>query len=262
MSWLSMNPCIRDWAHQNVWIVGASSGIGAELAEQLLQKGARVAISARRSEPLHALASRYPTLCSVVPMDATEPSAWRANCNLLDAQWGRIDLVVFCAADYKAVRSWELNAADVKRTVEINLNSVYYGLELLVPFFIKQQSGGIALVSSVASYMGLPKATVYGPTKAALSNLAEILYSELHDQGIGVYLINPGFVKTRLTALNDFHMPALMTTTQAAHHIVRGFEHGVFEIHFPKRFSFSLKLMRLLPARARLAMLKSLARSA
>lgn len=262
MNWLTLNPKLNNWAHKKVWIIGASSGIGAELARQLLAKGAHVAVSARRQEPLHALACVYPDTCTVLPMDATRPEHWQACFQQLKDTIHAIDLVVFCAADYKAVRPWELKADDVKKIIEINLNAVYYGLEILVPYFIERGVGGIALVSSVASYMGLPKATVYGPSKAALSNLAEILYAELRDRGIGVYLINPGFVKTRLTASNDFHMPALLTTEQAAHQIVQGFERGKFEIHFPKRFSLGLKLVRLLPQRARLAMLRSLARSA
>jgi short-subunit dehydrogenase len=105
------------------------------------------------------------------------------------------------------------------------------------------------VVSSVAGYGGLPTALVYGASKAALINLAETLYLDLAPRGIGVYVINPGFVKTPLTDLNTFAMPALISVEAAAEAIISGFSRGDFEIHFPKRFTWWLKLLRLLPYR-------------
>ena len=99
-------------------------------------------------------------------------------------------------------------------------------------------------MSSVAGYRGLPKSLAYGPTKAALINLAETLYLDLQPRGIGVSVVNPGFVETPLTAGNDFHMPALITPEEAADEILRGWARGRFEIHFPKRFTLSLKALR------------------
>ena len=107
--------------------------------------------------------------------------------------------------------------------------------------------GGIAFVSSVAGYRGLPKALAYGPGKAALIHFAECLYLDLVPKGVGVWVINPGFVSTRLTAKNDFAMPSLLTPEQAAQSIIDGFRRGVFEIHFPKRFTCVLKLLAKLP---------------
>ena len=113
----------------------------------------------------------------------------------------------------------------------------------------RQRAGTLALVSSVAGYRGLPKSLVYGPTKAALINLAETLYLDLSPKGVGVCVINPGFVKTPLTAGNDFRMPALISPEEAAREIVAGLARGAFEIHFPRRFTRWLKVMRLLPYR-------------
>jgi short-subunit dehydrogenase len=113
----------------------------------------------------------------------------------------------------------------------------------------KQGSGTLALVSSVAGYRGLPKSLVYGPTKAAIINLAEALYLDLRPRGIGVCVVNPGFVRTPLTAQNDFHMPALISPEEAAREIVAGLARGAFEIHFPRRFTRVLKLLRVLPYR-------------
>ena len=114
---------------------------------------------------------------------------------------------------------------------------------------IEPAGGGIAFIASVAGYRGLPKSVCYGPGKAALIHFAECLHLDLADQGIGIWLINPGFVQTRLTAQNDFSMPALLTPDQAAVAIVDGFRTVRFEIHFPKRFTLALKLVSLLPYR-------------
>jgi short-subunit dehydrogenase len=121
---------------------------------------------------------------------------------------------------------------------------------------LARQHGHISLVSSVAGYRGLPQSLAYGPTKAALINLAETLYLDLQPQGVGVSVISPGFVDTPLTAQNDFHMPALITPEQAAQAIVQGWALGEFDIHFPKRFTLVMKLLRLLPYRLYFAVVR------
>jgi short-subunit dehydrogenase len=122
-------------------------------------------------------------------------------------------------------------------------------LDAVLPVLLKQGAGHLSLVGSVAGYRGLPKATAYGPTKAALINLAETLYLDLQPLGIGVSVVNPGFVETPLTAQNSFRMPALITPEEAAQEMVKGWEQGRFEIHFPKRFTLWLKAMRHLAYR-------------
>ncbi|MBI3716188.1 MAG: SDR family NAD(P)-dependent oxidoreductase, partial [Betaproteobacteria bacterium] len=134
-----------------------------------------------------------------------------------------------------------------KQMIAVNLGGFLNGLSVVIPRLMAARAGGIALVSSVAGYRGLPKSLVYGPTKAALINLAETLYLDLHGKGLDVYVINPGFVRTPLTAQNDFRMPALISPEEAAAEIIAGFERGDFEIHFPKRFTRTLKLLRHLP---------------
>jgi len=120
-------------------------------------------------------------------------------------------------------------------------------LDPVLPTLLKQGGGHLSLVASVAGFRGLPKALAYGPTKAALNSLAETLYLDLSPQGIGVSVINPGFVATPMTAHNDFSMPALLTPEQAAQEMISGWEAGAFEIHFPRRFTLWLKLLRHLP---------------
>jgi len=133
--------------------------------------------------------------------------------------------------------------------LETNLHAVIGAVAAVVPTLLAQKQGAIGIVASVAGYGGLPKALVYGASKAALINFTETLYLDLHGRGLGVYLINPGFVRTPLTARNDFTMPHLIDADRAAREIVAGLGRGEFEIHFPKAFSRKLKLLRLLPYR-------------
>lgn len=255
-----LNRRIHDWHGKRVWLVGASSGIGAALAAEALEAGASVALSARSAAPLQAIAAGRPQALAL-PFDVLEQQAWRPAYEAICQRFGGVDLVVFCAADYRPERSWEVEPAQAARTLGINLGSVYSGLATVLPDMLARGSGGIAIVASVAGYLGLPKASVYGPSKAALINLAELLYTDLHPRGLDVYLVNPGFVRTRLTARNDFRMPALQTPQAAARAIRRGIAAGRFEIHFPWRFTLLVKLVRLLPYRLRFALLAQLAKT-
>lgn len=246
---MSLNQPIRDWRGKRVWVIGASSGIGAALARTLLAQGAKVALSARSASGLTEVAALSAASTLVLPLDVTDPEAVAPALLQVVAAWGGIDLVLWCAGSHSPVRAWELDAADARRLVDVNLNGVINGLPAVVRQLLQQNSGGIAIVSSVAGYGGLPTALVYGATKAALINLAETLYLDLAPRGIAVYLINPGFVKTPLTDRNTFKMPALISADEAAQAIITGFARGSFEIHFPRRFTLWLKLLRLLPYR-------------
>lgn len=254
-----MNTPIRDWTGQRVWIIGASSGIGSALAAALLQRGARVAVSARRAEALQAVAAGHGE-ARVLAFDFTDDAAFARAGETLFKAWGGIDLVVFSAGAYAPMRAWQLDANDIDRLLAINLRAPMAAAARLIPQLLKQGSGALAFVSSVAGYRGLPKAAAYGPTKAALINFAETLYLDLAPRGLSVYLINPGFVATPMTAANDFEMPALISSQQAAEEIIAGFGRGSFEIHFPRRFTYWLKLLRLLPYSLYFALVKRFTR--
>lgn len=247
---MPLNTPITDWKGRRCWILGASTGIGASLARAFASRGARVALSARRAGALEELAAQLPASQSLVlPLDITDAQAWGPATDRLFAAWGGVDVVVFMAGDYKPMRAWDVDLPAARAIIEVNLTGILNGLAPLVPRLIAQGSGMLAIVSSVAGYRGLPKALVYGPTKAAAINLAETLYLDLKPRGIGVAVVNPGFVRTPLTAQNDFEMPHLIEPEEAAEEIIRGLERGEFEIHFPKRFSRMLKFLRLLPYR-------------
>ena len=237
-----MNPRLHDWAGKRVWLVGASSGIGAALAQALSRRGARLALSARRPDKLQALGIDGALLLACDSLDNASLTAARAG--LIDA-WGGIDLVVYLAGDYEPMSAENFDLARAEQIVAVNFNGA---MRLTAAVLGDLQPGsGIAFVSSVARYRGLPKALAYGPGKAALIHFAECLHLDLAPKGIGVWLINPGFVSTRLTAKNDFAMPALLTPEQGAEAIIQGLRRGAFEIHFPKRFTSVLKWVSKLP---------------
>ena len=253
----ALNKPKQDWTGERVWIIGASSGIGAALAQQLLAAGAKVILSARRTELMRPVADEYEN-AFLVTLDVQDELAWQPAYQLIQTQLGGVDQIIFCAAEYRPERTWEVNPQSALRTLKINLASVYSGLAAVLPEMMQRGQGGVGLVASVAGYVGLPNASVYGPSKAALINLAEILYADLHPKGINVYLINPGFVDTGLTQKNNFAMPALQTAQQAATQILRGMAAGQFEIHFPRRFTQLLKLLQLLPYGLRFFLFKRL----
>lgn len=245
---MALNTKITDWSKKRVWIIGASTGIGAALADALHSRKAKVAISARSAEKLNAMVTRFGASRAIaLPLDITQVETIRAAEKELVDAWGGYDLVVFMAGDYTPMRAWDIDLDIAKRMVDVNWTGFMNGLSCVIPRLLSQKSGGIALVSSVAGYRGLPKGLIYGPSKAALINLAETLYLDLKDKGLDVYVINPGFVKTPLTAQNDFDMPALISPEEAASEIIAGFERGEFEMHFPKRFTRMLKTLRHLP---------------
>jgi len=198
-------------------------------------------------EPAHRAESPASAGVLALALDLSRAGEIERARDRLLAAWGGIDLVVFNAGTYRPLRAWELTAEAVRETLETNLVGTMSGTAAVLPTLLAQGHGAIALVGSVAGYGGLPKALVYGPSKAALINFAEVLHLDLSPRGIGVFLIDPGFVATPLTAQNDFAMPALQTPEQAAAAIVDGFARGDFEIHFPKRFTRALKLLQLLP---------------
>ena len=239
-----MNPTITDWRGKRVWLVGASSGIGAAIARELAGRGARLALSARRADKLQALAL---TDALLLPCDATDNASLAAARQSLLAAWGGVDLVVYLAGDYVPMDADNFDLALAEQVLAVNFNGALRLAASVLPDL--RAGGGIAFVASVAGYRGLPRALCYGPGKAALIHFAEVLHLDLAPKGIGVWVINPGFVATQLTAKNDFSMPALLTPEQAAIAAVDGFKSANFEIHFPKRFSRLLKLLALLPYR-------------
>ena len=243
---MSHNPLLTDWRGKTVWLVGASSGIGRATAHALHERGAKVIVSARSQSALDSFAAEHAG-ARVLAMDASDAASVEAAAHAVLAG-GPLDVVLYCAGHYKEMRATQFDLSDCLRHNQVNYVGALYVLGAVLPHFLAQKSGHISLVSSVAGYRGLPQGLAYGPTKAALINLAETLYVDLKDSQIGVSLICPGFVETPLTAQNKFAMPGLIKPEKAAQEILRGWAKGQFEIHFPKRFTFFMKALALLPA--------------
>lgn len=225
-----------------VWITGASSGIGAEVAKQLAEVGAKVAASARHlpSLPTHPNITHF-------PVDVTDEQALGVTVEEIEQRLGPIDLAVFGAGAYEPFKPEMFSTRSFTRINEVNYLGSIHALAAVLERFMERKSGQLAFVASVAGYQGLPKSAYYGPTKAALINLAEALWLELRPHGICVSVINPGFVETPLTAANDFSMPFLMKPARAAALTIKGLKARRFEIAFPLPFVLILKTLQKLP---------------
>lgn len=232
-----------------VWITGASAGIGRAVALRLADEGWTVWISARSADKLEAVAAERPGKIRPLPADVTDPDAMKAAVATITAE-GPLAMAILNAGAYAPMRAQEFDAATARRTFDVNLNGVANGLDPLLKYFIERGTGHIALTASVAGYRGLPRAAAYSATKAAMIAMAEALAFDLIDLGVRISVINPGFVKTEATAVNDFEMPFVLETDEAAKRIVDGLKAPGFEIAFPRRFALILRAVGLLPNRA------------
>jgi NADP-dependent 3-hydroxy acid dehydrogenase YdfG len=239
---------ITNFSGKRVWLIGASSGIGEACAQALIKAGAQVALSSRRVERLNALAALGNSEQSLVlPLDVTDDAQLKNSYQSILKIWGGVDLLLFVSGVYVPLRADNFDIDTAEQTIDANLLGPMRAVALVLPEMLKTHTGHIAIVGSVAGYSGLPKALAYGPSKAAIINFCETLYYDLLPQGVSVHMISPGFVATEATAQNDFEMPALISAQEAATEILGGIEQGEFDIHFPKRFSRFLKLLRILP---------------
>ena len=242
---MSSNLPISSWPGKSVWVVGASSGIGQATAHALHAQGAKVFVSARNAEALTKFTAAHAGAVAL-PLDVTDAAAVAVAAQTVLAA-DPLDVMLYCAGYYKELRATEYDLKEMLQHNAVNYVGAMHVLGAVLPAFQARKAGHISLVASVAGYGGLPKSLAYGPTKAALINLAETLYMDLKDSGIGVSLVCPGFVETPLTAQNGFAMPALLKPEQAAEEILQGWKDGDFEIHFPKRFTRWVKALGLLP---------------
>jgi short-subunit dehydrogenase len=244
---MSLNPKIQNWQGKVVWLVGASTGIGYALAELLHEQGAVVIVSARNADKLNEFINAHAGSTAICLDVTNEQQVAEASRKVLTMH-KHIDVLFYCAGYYtpQAASNTEnpFDLAQMHQHMALNFNGALTVLHACLP-----KAKHIALVASVAGYQTLPNALAYAPSKAAMQRLAEGLYIDLHAKGVGVTLINPGFVQTPMTAQNDFHMPALISADAAAQAIVQGMAKGRFEIHFPLRFTFWVKLLSMLPYR-------------
>lgn len=233
-----------------IWITGAGKGIGRALAKHYASAGWVVAASARTEADLETLAAQFPK-GRIKPflLDVTDQATTADIVRRIELEVGAVDIAVFNAGTHRPTNAEGFSVAEFRHLVETNLMGTVNGLGPIMKAFLARGSGHIAIVASLAGYRGLPGAAAYGATKAALINMCEALKPDLERSGVKLSLINPGFVETPLTVQNDFPMPFLIPVDEAAAQIVRGLERSGFEIAFPGRFAFLMKVLRALPDR-------------
>lgn len=239
---------MSDFIDKNIWIVGASTGIGAALAKELSERGARLALSARSADKLNALKEQLGDHHVVVPVDVADQLSVKDAADQISQSFDRLDSAITMAAIFDPGAIIDTNADSMSSLIDVNLKGTFHFVLETLPILRAQKGGQIALCGSVAGYRGLPNGQPYSATKAAVINLAESLRAEEKDNNIDVKVINPGFVKTPMTDKNDFEMPMIITTDQAAKSIADDLLKKKFEVHFPKKFTFIMKLLRILPA--------------
>ena len=229
------------------WVVGASSGIGAAVARELVRRGATVAISARRKEQLQDVAGGD---MLVLPADVTDAAAVTAAAARVQQELGPVDLAVLSAGYWKQMdpADWDIGVFD--QHVRVNLTGMSNAIAAVLPAMLRRRSGTIAGIASVAGYRGLAGSEAYGATKAGQINRLESLRVHTVRTGVRVTTICPGFVRTDLTAGNPFPMPFIIEAGQAARSICDGLEHERTEIVFPTPMALLMKTARLVPARA------------
>ncbi len=233
---------------KNIWITGASSGIGKAIAEKFSEEGWNVAVSARRKEILNNMAS-HENIFSF-PLDVVDENNCKTVFNEIISKLETIDLCIFCSGTYDPKKEKEMNLKQNRFVMDVNYFGVLNCVKTVEKYFKDKKDGHISIVSSIAGYRGLPNSSGYGPSKAALTNFAESIYFDFKKYNVRVSIISPGFIKTSLTDKNEFPMPFLRSTKFAAEKIYIGLiKSNSFEIHFPKQLTLLLKFLRILPYR-------------
>jgi short-subunit dehydrogenase len=234
----------------NIWITGASTGIGREVARQYARDGHTVCVSARGVDGLKQLADDCADARGSVrayELDVTDPQRAQDVFDAILNDVGVPDLVILNAGTSAPDTAARFDRELYARIMDVNYMGVINCLQSVLPAFLQQRRGQLAVVASVAGYRGLPLAAAYCASKSALITLCESLQPELVGHGVSLHVVDPGFIRTPLTDKNRFPMPFLMEVEPAAARLISGLEQGRFEITFPKRFTWMVKTLRFLP---------------
>ena len=234
---------------KTIWITGGSTGIGKALAIKFASKNWNVAVSARRVELLNELSDTYENI-SCFPLDVSDKEKCKEVFTEIKNKFENIDICFFSTGTWDPKKEKDIDVDQMQNVFQINFFGTVNCIKAVEQYFRDKRNGIITIVSSIAGYRGLPNSTGYGPSKSALNNLAESLYFDFKRYNVRVCLVSPGFIKTPMTDKNDFKMPFLKTSEYAAEKIYDGLVNkNVFEIHFPKSLTITLKLLSLLPSK-------------
>lgn len=235
---------MSDFAGKRYWLVGASEGLGRALAASLAAEGARLVLSARNQARLEELASALPGGADVVPVDISSLASVRQARETA----GEIDGLIFIAGVYWPQRAQDWDPEQVETMCDINFTGAARVLGSVVPGFARRDAGHVVIIGSLSGFRGLPNAIGYGASKAGVMHLAENLRADLARTKVRVQLVNPGFIKTRLTDKNDFTMPFIVTPEVAAGHVIAAMRGTRFQSNFPRVFSWVFRGAQFLPA--------------
>ena len=234
---------------KTIWITGGSTGIGKALAIKFASEGWNVAVSARRAELLNELKKINENI-HPYPLDVTDKEKCIKVFNEIKNKFKNIDICFFSTGTWNPKKEKEIDVEQMEEVFKINFFGTVNSIKAVEQYFRERENGIITIVSSIAGYRGLPNSTGYGPSKSALNNLAESLYFDFKRFNVRVCLVSPGFIKTPMTDKNDFKMPFLKTPEFAADQIYDGLiNKNIFEIHFPKALTLTLKFLSFLPSK-------------
>ena len=230
-----------------IWITGGSSGIGKALAYKFANEGWQVALSARREELLNEISKSNNNIHSF-PLDVLDVEKCKEVFNKILSKFENIDIAVFSTGIHDPNSEKKLNLESIRKIMETNFFGTINSINSVYNYFKEKKSGHISIVSSVAGYRGLPIAGAYCASKSALISYAESLYFDMKRFNVRVTVINPGFIKTPMTDQNPFPMPMIESAEFAAEEMFKGLTKSKsFEIHFPKKFTFIMKILKIMP---------------
>lgn len=234
---------MRDWQGKRYWLIGASEGLGRAVAQVMSRAGAELILSARDAERLDELVGDLPGKASALPLDVSDLDAVKAAAEAA----GTIDGMVYIAGAYWPMKAqdWDMDKADAMAMVNF-LGGVRATGAVIGPM-VERDAGHIVLIGSLSGFRGLPGAIGYSASKAGLMSLAESMECDLRKTGVDVQIVNPGFIKTRLTDKNDFEMPFIMEPDAAANEVFDHMNTDDFKKSFPMLFSWVFRLSQFMP---------------
>ena len=235
---------MRNFSGKRYWLIGASEGLGEVLARLMSGAGAELILSARDETKLNAIVETLPNKAMALPCDVGS----QANVDAAVSQLGDVDGVVYLAGVYWPMPATEWKSAQATKMVDINLTGAMRALGPVVEKFVERDQGHIVITGSLVGFRGLPKSIGYTAAKAGLMTLAESMYYDLRKTGVSVQMVNPGYIKTRLTDKNKFKMPMIMEPEAAADIMFQHMKTDRFSKNFPWPLSTLFRMGPLLPS--------------
>lgn len=241
-----------------VWITGGGTGIGSELAKILVKNDWLVVISGRRIGKLEQIKRFDSNNIFSFKLDISSEKECKEVAKKILFKFKKLDLLILNAAAYNPGSLNLNNLTSIKNILNINIMGQINCISSIIQNMKKKKEGHIVFISSPAGFRGLPNAGIYGVSKSALTFLSELMYLEFQRFNIKVQVVHPGFIKTPMTEKNNFPMPFLMSPKKAAFNIYKKLSTSDFEIAFPKKLIFPMKLLSILPNKIYFYIMKNL----